>query len=311
MAAMPLLDRLRAGLFPRRAPLPALAPVLGLRHFGHGLLLLAALLMLPFALLGTPRPLAQWHWMDVLGEGGMSLMVAVWLAYLRASRPAGPVTDRLCLGMAGMLLGSYVDLLDEFWLLPKAMVWDNWLESALTPLGMALLTWGLHLWRQEQLALARQLGARERLFRDHRRIDTLTQLGDAAYMATQIALERQAGRGGHLAMLAWPGFETAVARPLGLATADQLLRNAGSLLALHLAPGELLCRYAGDRFVLLLPGQQGGAARARAEALRRVLQDWSQGPALSPRLAGLDLPPDDRLAPEQRLQQLASGLHGA
>lgn len=311
MAAMPLLDRLRAGLFPHRAPLPALAPVLGLRHFGHGLLLLAALLMLPFALLGTPRPLAQWRWMDVLGEGGTCLMLMIWLGYLRASRPAGPVSDRLCLGLAGMLLGGYVDLLDEFWVLPKAMVWDNWLESGLPLLGMMLLTWGLHLWRQEQLALARQLGARERLFRDHRCIDTLTQLGDAAYMATQIALERQAGRGGHLAMLAWPGFETAVARPLGLAAADQLLRNAGSLLALHLAPGELLCRYAGDRFVLLLPGQQGGAARARAEALRRVLQDWSQGPALAPRLVGLDLDPDDRLAPEQRLQQLASGLHGA
>ncbi|TDP13147.1 GGDEF domain-containing protein [Roseateles asaccharophilus] len=311
MAPMSLLKLLRAGLLPARAPMPLLAPVLGLRHFGHGLLLLAALLLLPYALLGTPRPLAQWRWMDVLGEGGMSLMVAVWLAYLRAARPAGPVTDRLCLGMAGMLLGGYVDLLDEFWLLPKAMVWDNWLESLLTPLGMAVLTWGLHLWRQEQLALNRQLGTRERLFRDHRRIDTLTQLGDAAYMAAQIELERQAGRGGHLCMLGWPGFEAAVARQQGLAAADQLLRNAGSLLALHLAPGELLCRYAGDRFVLLLPAQQGGAARARAELLRRALQDWAQGPALTPCLVGLDLAPDDRLAPEQRLQQLASGLHGA
>jgi len=281
--------------------------VLGLRHFGHGLLLLAALLILPFALLGAPRPLADWHWMDVLGEGGTAAMVAVWLAYLRASRPAGPVTDRLCLGMAGMLLGAYVDLLDEFWRLPKTMVWDNWLESLLTPLGMALLTWGLHLWRQEQLALNRQLGAHERLFRDHRRIDALTQLGDAAYMAAQIALERQAGRPGQLLMLGWQDFDAAVARRLGLAETDRLLQAAGALLALQLRPGALVCRYAGDRFVVLLPGAGAAEACAQAERLRLALAQWPQGPALPLRLARAATSTPE--APQALLLRLAHRLH--
>ncbi|HEX2012974.1 MAG TPA: diguanylate cyclase, partial [Roseateles sp.] len=256
--------RIASYLLPRALRPPPLAPVLGLQHYGHGMLLAMALLLLPFALQGAPRPLPQWRWMDLLGEGGMALMVGVWLAYLRASRPAGPVTDWLCLGMSGMLLGAYVDMLDEFWLLPKAMLWDNWLESLLTPLGMALLTWGLHRWRQEQLALNRQLAQRERVFRDHRQIDALTQLGDAGYMAAQIALERQAGRPGHVLMLGWQGFDAAVARRRGLAEADRMLQAAGLLLALQLHPDELLCRYAGDRFVVLLPGR--GAADATASA---------------------------------------------
>ncbi|QPF76171.1 diguanylate cyclase [Roseateles sp. DAIF2] len=290
----------------RGAALPAMAPVLGLRHFGHGLLLAAALLLLPYALLGAPRPLADWRWMDVLGEGGMAALVAVWLAYLRASRPAGPVTDRLCLGMAGMLLGAYVDLLDEFWLLPKSMLWDNWLESLLTPLGMALLTWGLHLWRQEQLALARQLGPRERLFRDHRRIDALTQLGDAAYMAAQIALERQAGRPGQLLMLGWRDFDAALARRLGLAETDRLLQSAGLLLALQLRPDVLLCRYAGDRFVVLLPGAGAAEACAQAEQLRQALLGWPQGPALPVLLARAGTA--DPAEPEALLRRLAAHL---
>ncbi len=247
------------------------AQVLGLRHFGHGLAVLAVALLALYAQQGAPRPLAQWRWMDLAGEGGMALMLAVWLVYLRASRPAGRVTDLLCLGLAGMLLGAWVDTLDEFWRLDKALLWDNWLESALTPLGMGLLTWGLHQWRQEQLVLNAQLGQRERLFRDHRAVDGLTQLGDALYMSRQLALERAAGRPGLLLMLGLEGYEAFVRR-WGLAEADRLLQAAAQLLLLQLRGDALLCRYAGARFVLLLPGD--GAPDA-AQALRAALAAFS------------------------------------
>jgi diguanylate cyclase (GGDEF)-like protein len=239
-------------------------------------------------------------------------MVGVWLAYLRSSRPAGPVTNWLSLGMTAMLLGAYVDMLDEFLMLPKAVLWDNWLESVLTPLGMLLLTRGLHLWRQEQLALRRQLGARERVFRDHRRIDALTQLADAGYMAGQIELERSAGRAGTVLMLGWQGFE-AVARRHGLAEADRMLQAAGQLLALHLRPDDLLCRYAGDRFVLLLPGDGGAPAEALARELQQALAAWGHNLEGGGRLrlpvamahAATTLP----LAPADLLLKLAAELH--
>lgn len=266
-----------ASLLPARLRLlawPHFAPVLGLRHFGHLLLLLCALLLWPFAELAAPRAFAHWKWMDIVGEGGTTAMVAIWLGYVRAARPAGVVTHWLCSGLAGMLLGAWVDLLDEFWVLPKAVVWDNWLESTLMPLGMALLTYGLHLWRQEQLALNRQLRQRERYFRDHRRIDGLTQLADAAYMEAQIVLERQQGRSATLLMLGWQGFD-AVARRHGLAASDRMVQAAALLLQLHLRPDDLLCRYAGDRLLVLLPGCTGAEARQVAEQLRAALAGWT------------------------------------
>lgn len=276
------------------------APVLGSAHFGHLLLLAMALLAWPFAELGLPRALAQWRWMDIVGEGGATLMVSLWLGYVRAARPAGVVTNWLSLGLAGMALGGWVDLLDEFWLLPKAIVWDNWLESALMPLGMLLLTVGLHLWRQEQLALNRQLRQRERVFRDHRRIDALTQLADADYMAAQIALERREGRSGTLLMFGWQAVD-ALARCHGLAAADRLVQAAALLLQLHLPADALLCRYAGDRLLVLLPGCSDEAtASVQHQQLRAALELWRH-----------ELPDGERLAlPVQSAMATTDELDG-
>jgi len=247
-----------------------LAPVLGLAHFGHLLALLMAALLWTFAQLGEAKPWAHLRWMDVAGEGGMVLMACVWLVQLRSSRPAGRVTSLLCLGLGAVLLGEWIDVLDEVWQLPKAMVWDNWLESALVPLGMLVLTLGLQHWREEQLALNEQLLKRERLFREHRSLDRITQLGDAAYMGRQIALEQRRARPAALLMLGLQGFES-VAREQGLAEADRLLQAASHLLLLNLRPQDLLCRYAADRFCVLLPGGDAADAAAAAEHLRLAL----------------------------------------
>lgn len=250
-------------------PAPRLNPPLKLlaREFFYPLLaLLLGGLTLAFATLGSPKPLAQWHWMDVFSEGGMALMVGVWLIYVRSSRPAGRVTTWLTLGLAAMLVGEWVDALDEVWRLPKPMLWDNWLE-ALTPLGMLLLTIGLHHWRQEQRVLSRQLAQRERFLRDHRAVDRVTQLADAGYMAEQIQLERGLGRPGCVLMLGLEGFE-GLAREHGIQAADHALEAASLTLLLNLRPDDLLCRYAGDRFVVLLPG----CGTAEGEQLAGELQ---------------------------------------
>lgn len=249
------------------APLPLLV-----REFFYPLIaLLLAALTLTFAWLGDFKPLAQWHWMDILGEGGMAVMVGVWLVYVRSSRPAGRVTTWLTLGLAFMLVGEWVDALDEFWRLPKSMVWDNWLESGLTPLGMVMLTFGLHHWRHEQRVLSRQLAQRERFFRDHRAVDRVTQLADAGYMAGQILLERGLDRAGCVLMLGFDGF-AAFARGQGLAAADHALEAASMTLMLNLRADDLLCRYAGDRFAVLLPGCTEAEGRRLGEELRAALE---------------------------------------
>lgn len=252
---------------PRPAPaLRALArgafyPLLGLALAG---------LALAFMTLGETKPVAELRISDLLGEGGMALMVGVWLAYVRGSRPAGRVTDWLSLGLAALLLGEWVDALDEVWRLPKAKVWDNALESGLTLLGMALLTVGLHQWRQEQRVLNRQLAQRERFVRDHHAVDPVTRLADAGYMAEQITLERGLGRPGCVAMLGFDGFE-ALTREQGIATADRALEAASLTLLLNLRPQDLLCRYAGDRFVVLLPGCDAATGERLTAELQAAL----------------------------------------
>lgn len=249
---------------------PSLAPVLGLSGFGRLLLLAMALILYCFQDQSVAKPLARWNWVDIVGEGGMVVMAGVWLTQLRASRPAGRVTDLLCLGLAGMLLGEWVDALDEFMLLPKSVLWDNWLESTLVPLGMLLVTWGLHLWRQEHRVLTEQLLRRERIFRDHRSLEGVTQLGDARYMAAQVALEQRMQRPAALVMLGTQDFEARV-REHGLAEADRLLQATSHLLLLNLPPDALLCRYAADRFCVLLPGAGAEAAQAQAAHLQAAL----------------------------------------
>jgi diguanylate cyclase (GGDEF)-like protein len=179
------------------------------------------------------------------------------------------VTTWLVLGLAAMLVGEWVDALDEVWRLPKAMLWDNWLE-ALTPVGAALLTVGLHFWRQEQRVLSRQLAQRERFFRDHRAVDRVTQLADASYMAGQIDLERALGRAGCVLMLGFDGFG-GLAREQGIQAADHALEAASLTLLLNLREQDLLCRYAGDRFVVLLPDCGAAEGERLADELKAAL----------------------------------------
>lgn len=241
-----------------RPPLE-LAPVAGSRHFGHALLLAMAGITWAFGYWAVVKPTALWRWIDIVSETSIVAMLALWLVQLRASRPAGRVTTWLCLGLSGMLLGGWADLMDEFWKFPRTFTLLMGMESTCHVMGMVGLTYGLHLWRQEQLALNALRAGRERGYREHAQIDGLTQLGDGAYLLDQIRRQQAQlrtpdapGTRAMLVMLGWQDLP-ALARQHGLAEADRLLQATGPLLLLQLRAGDLVCRYASDRFVALLP----------------------------------------------------------
>ncbi|MEH6459461.1 GGDEF domain-containing protein [Chitinimonas sp. JJ19] len=235
-----------------------------------GLALLGLLLL--YQGLGELKPWADWQWMDVVGEGGTALMATIWLLQILSSRPRGRVTALLGLGLAGVALGGTADCLDEFFRLQADASWDNWLESALGPLGMLTLTAGLYFWRQEQFSLNEQLLKRERLFRDHRAFDRITQLANAEYLQQQVALERAARPQApcSLILLDIDRFH-AINRAYGHGEGDRLLQAISHLLLLNLGNDDLLCRYAGDRFAILLPGTDHAAAGRIASHLRNVV----------------------------------------
>jgi len=220
------------------------------------------LLALPYAAAGTAKPLHTWKWFDVASEGGTALAAAAWCLIVLGSRPDGRVTRLLAAGFVSIMLGSWADCMDEFFAIGKAALWDNALE-ALVPLGMAILTAGMVCWRQEQACLTEHLKKRERLFRDHRAFDRVTQLADARYLRAQLERERGACA---LVLLDIDGFHR-INREHGQAEGDRVLQAVSHMLLLNLRSDDLLCRYAGDRFAVLMPGLPEAAARNAAQHL--------------------------------------------
>jgi len=231
--------------------------------------LLALLILALYASVGAAKPFHTWDWMDIVSEGGTTVLAACWLVMLLSSRPGGMVTRWLSCGLAAILLGNWADLMDEFFKMGKAFQWNHWLE-ALVGLGMLTLTVGLHYWRHEQAHLSEHLEKRERLFRDHRAFDRITQLADADYLRRQIRLERQRRPDANcaVALLDIDGFHL-INRQFGQPEGDRALQAVGHMLLLNLRSDDLLCRYAGDRFALLMPG----ASEAEAAVLVRHLCD--------------------------------------
>ncbi|MCU1729635.1 GGDEF domain-containing protein [Pseudomonas sp. 7P_10.2_Bac1] len=241
-----------------------------------GLLVLAAnigvLLNLAF---GTPKHVHEWQWLDIIGEGGTALFVLLWLVLVLKSRPTGRVTDYLSIGLCCMFFSWWMDVLDEFIRLPKHLGWDHWLESGPMPVGMILLTIGLYHWHREQQAINQQMEKRERIFREHRLFDKLTPLGGADYLKRQVrdcmaqSLEQQQP----LSLLALDidNF-AALNQHYGHAEGDAVLQALSQLLLLNLRRHDLLCRLAGDRFVVLLPNTGESQARLLALELQQAVQ---------------------------------------
>lgn len=231
-----------------------------------------ALGLLLYATHGTPIPVADWQIVDIVGEGGIALLAGFWAALVARSRPGGRVTMLLTGGLSAIMLGSWLDCLDEFFEVTQGVWWDNILESGLSISGMLVLTLGLLDWRQEQFRISEHFERRERLFRDHRVIDRTTQLANAEYLRRQLRMEhhRAPDQPCALIMLDLDHFHL-VNREHGVREGDRVLQSISQLLLLHLRQGDLLCRYAGDRFALLLPGTSAAAAREIAQHLSFVV----------------------------------------
>lgn len=244
----------------------------------HRLKLAALLLAANLALLlhlaaGDLKPMAEWVWLDILGEGGSALLALAWLVLILKSRPAGRVSSLLALGLGCVFFSWWVDALDEFIRLPDSIAWDSWLESAPMPIGLLLMTVGLYHWHHEQLAISAQLEKRERLFREHRLFDKLTPLGAAEYLRRQLQLSLQHAEQAQPLSLVAVDLDnfSALNQRFGHAEGDAVLQAISQQLLLNLRCQDLLCRLAGDRFVVLLPNTGETLARQLAGELQQAV----------------------------------------
>ncbi|CAD5106630.1 GGDEF domain-containing protein [Zestomonas carbonaria] len=242
------------------------------------LFLAANLGLLLYLAAGDLKGFDEWVWLDILGEGGSALLALVWIGLLLKSRPAGRVTNLLALGLGAVFFSWWIDCLDEFIRLPDSVHWDHWLESAPMPVGLVLLTLGIYHWHREQLAISAQMEKRERLFREHRLFDKLTPLGGADYLRRQLEISlagaSEENRPLSLAILDLDDFG-AINRRFGHAEGDHLLQSLTQLLLLNLRRQDLLCRLAGDRFVVLLPDTGETQARQIADELALAVRHFA------------------------------------
>ncbi|MDB5993797.1 MAG: hypothetical protein JWP42_933, partial [Pseudomonas sp.] len=254
----------------------AMFSVLKPHRWKLALLLLAANAgLLLYLACGELKQVGEWVWLDIIGEGGSALLALVWLGLVLKSRPAGRVTNYLALGLSAIFFSWWIDSLDEFIRLPDSITWDHWLESGPMPVGMILLTIGIYHWHREQLAISAQMEKREKLFREHRLFDKLTPLGGADYLKRQLtdSLEESQRQQQPLSLLALDidNF-TAINQTFGHAEGDSVLQALSHLLLLNLRRQDLLCRLAGDRFVILLPNTGESQARLLALELQQAVQ---------------------------------------
>lgn len=236
----------------------------------------ALALALLFLAMGTLKPWTAWHWLDIAGEGGTAVLAGYWAHLVIGSRPGGRVTFWLAGGLIVVMLGTWADCLDEVFVKDAAIASLKWIESVLTPLGMLAVTRGMLLWREEQVALSAHMSKRERLFRDHRELDRTTQVANSDYLLRQITLEQSRNplAACALVLVDLCSFHH-IERSHGQAEADRVLQAVAHQLLLNLRLRDLLCRYAGHRFVVLMPNtsladsqRMGAQLCAMVEAMR-------------------------------------------
>ena len=62
----------------------------------------------------VPKAQHDIEWMDVSGEGGITLITLIWIFFMLISRPAGKVTNLLVGGLTLVHISLLADLMDEF-----------------------------------------------------------------------------------------------------------------------------------------------------------------------------------------------------
>lgn len=220
-----------------------------------GLALLANLALIASLSTGETKSIAEWNWLDIVSEGGAALLALSWLLLILHSRPAGRVTQLLSMGLSAIVLAGFQDCLDEFIAFPDSALWDHWIESGFMPLGLVLITLGIYHWHKEQIIISAQMQKRERLFREHRGLDFITSLSGANYLRAQLKHELANQKEAEplaLVLIDIDNFAH-INRHYGNQEGDQLLQALSELLLLNIRRNDLLCRYAGDRFALVLP----------------------------------------------------------
>jgi len=217
--------------------------------------------------LGQLKAFENIGFFDAFGEGGITLMTLVWIFFTLISRPSGKVTNLLFTGLTLTHISMLLDFLDEFLIYSKDNAWLSTIESLPAPIGMIIMSLALYLWHQEQMTINAQLRNTERYYRDHSLTDYVTGLYSAKYMKTQLQREitsvKNHAQSFSMMLVDIRQFDK-FNRQYGDHQGDLLLREIAQVILMNLRDEDLACRYASDRFIVLMPNTSSDTAKEMA-----------------------------------------------
>jgi diguanylate cyclase (GGDEF)-like protein len=171
----------------------------------------------------------------------------------------------------------------------------------------------------ENIALALANHRLQQSLREQSIRDPLTGLFNRRYLEESLTLElARASRGNTsvgLMMLDIDHFKR-FNDTFGHETGDTLLRAVGQVLPAHVRAGDILCRYGGEEFTIILPGAGLELTRQRAEAIRQAVADLvvrHQGQSVGQitMSIGVSARPTHGTAPEALLMAADAALYRA
>lgn len=198
---------------------------------------------------GDIKPWAVLQWVDIVGEGMTLLISLLWLHLVLMWRPPGPVTLWLASGFSLLSFGFYLDGVDELVYFSNAP-WSRSLESIVTPLAILVLTYAAFLLSKEQRVLLRQQRRREAHYRNHQEIDYVTDLYNGSYFRRALEAAIALGEPFKVWLIDLDNFD-AINQRFGFADGDRVLNRVANTLVASVPDASLVCRYAGDRFVVI------------------------------------------------------------
>lgn len=251
---------------------------------------------------GNSKTVGEISGLDIVGEGSIVLLTLAWMVAALASRPPGTVTSLLITGLGFFLFSVTLDLLDEFFRYPATAHWISMIESYPAAVGMVIMTGALYQWHLEQRALNLQLRRREWDYRDHHEIDGITQLYRAHYWQQQITKLQKENTSAVIALIDINNFSAFNLRH-GHAEGDRYLHEVAQLIVMNLRHRDLACRYAGDRFAILLPNVTVEQARTIIDEVKISIghvafrcSDQTTATYMTTRSSLASLLPKDRLS---------------
>lgn|GEM_PF-243396 len=227
---------------------------------------------------GELKPRSEWDWVDICGESAAVLFVLSWLLIILSIRPKGRVTNCFAAGFIALAVAFSQDMLDEFFQLYEGVSWDSWIES--TPIGLLLLTVAFWLWRIEQQQINLFLQRRKLLQSRPAAMDSTLHIPDLAYLQGLLlnrSEDKQVWSSTAIIMLELESINE-ISHRYGGREADRLLLLVTELLLLSLRPQDLLCRFAGQRFVVLLDNVTAQQAADIEMELRRIVKHFPYRP---------------------------------